>query len=814
VGISSALDMSFLQDVKFGLRMLAREPGFTAVMVIALALGIGVNTTVFNLVNAVLLRGLPFDHAERVMYLSSNRLAKNRTDIGTSVPDFRDWAAQSKSFQAMAGFSQDAMTIGDDSGAPERYSGTQVTTNFFSLIGQAPMLGRDLLPVEDRASAVPVCILGYGIWERRYGSRADILGKTIRINEVPTTIVGVMPKGMKFPVNADLWIPLVVKGDYEKRDAREIAVFGRLVPGATLAQARAEMQAIAQRLAAAYPKSNEGVGVTVIPYNDKYNGGDIRTLFMLMLGAVGFVLLIACANVANLLLARALARTREVSIRAALGASRWRVIRQLLVESVLIGILGGLGGLALAYWGVGLFDKAVANVGKPYWIVFRFDLTVFAYLAAVCVAAGVLFGLAPALQLSRVDLNSTLKEGGRGSSGAARSRWLSGFLVVSEVALSLVLLVGAGLLARSFLNSYAQTAGIRAERFLTMRVDLSGKKYATDAARRAFYERLEPLLAATPGIEAGAIVSHPPAKGSFEWPLELEGSAPVEQDQRPRIAVVVAGPSYFATAGIALLRGRAFDDADGLKDKGAAIVSHRFAAKYWPGEDPIGKRLRLLWDGDRPWLTVVGVSQDVVQNNRPTQNDGIDPLVFIPYRGKPVSDIALLARANAPTSLSGPLRREIQSLDPDLPVFGVMTLQENFEQQRWGLRVFGSLFGVFAAIALLLSSVGLYATMAYSVTRRTQEIGVRVAMGASRGNILWLVVAQGLRQLGIGLVVGLGGAFALARLMKALLFRVSATDPVTFAAISALLLSVGVLACWLPARSAMKVEPTVALRYE
>ncbi len=805
------MNMSFFQDVRFGIRRLLREPGFTAVVVVALALGIGVNTTVFTLVNAVLFRGLPFEQADRVMYLSTDDHARNQDDTAVSYPEFRDWRGQSKTFKELAAFSQTGLVV-SDSNAPERYNGTRLTANAFSLIGQKPLLGRDFQPDEDGVGAAPVCILGYTIWENRYGHDPNIFGKSIRVDDVATTIVGVMPQGMKFPLNADLWIPLVPAAEFEKRESRNIQVFGRLADGASLAQARNEFNLIGSRLEKEYPKSNQGIAIRVIPYNDEFNGGQIRIVFLALLGAVGFVLLIACANVANLLLARALGRNREISIRTALGAGRWRVVRQLLVESVLLGLLGGAVGLLIAKWGVRMFELAVANVGKPYWIVFRMDFTVFAYLGAVCVVTGILFGLAPAIQLSHVDLNSTLKEGGRGSSGGTRSRYLSACLVVTEVALSLVLLVGAGLMIRSFLNAYNRTSEMRAERYLTLRLALPDKKYPDAGARTRFYDQLVGRLSAVPGVESATVVSHLPMQGWFNWKFELEGKPPVEESKRPSSAGVVVSPSYFATAGLPLVRGRGFTDADGLPDQGAAIVNQRFAAKYWPGEDPVGKKLRILWDGDRPWLTVVGISQDFRQN---VQRDEFDPVVYVPYRAKPVGDFAILARsAVSPTSLTSAIRKEIQSIDGELPVFAVSTLEESIRQQSWAIRVFGTLFAAFALIALLLSSVGLYAVMSYSVTRRTQEIGVRLAMGASSGNILFLVLAQGLRQLGIGLAIGLAGAFGLARVLKGLLVGVTPTDPATFVAISAVLIAVGVLACWMPARSAMKMDPTTALRYE
>ena len=805
--------MSLFQDAKFASRMLLRDPGFTAVMVFALALGIGVNATVFTLVNAVLFRGLPFEEPDRILYLSCDRPTADDRDIGVSFPDFRDWRAQSKTFRGLAGFTNRAMVIIDTVNAPERYTGVQLTANAFSLIGQKPFLGRDFRPEEDHAGAAPVVILGYSLWESRYGRDPNILGKSIRINDVPTTVVGVMPPGMKFPLRADLWTTVIPTADSEKRESRSLEVFGRLTGGASPAQARAEIQGISRQLARDFPKSNAGVTAVVMPYNDRFNGGPIRTVFLVLLGAVGFVLLIACANVANLLLARSLVRSREISIRAALGAQRWRVIRQLLVESVLVGLMGGAAGLGIAVVGVRWFDAAVANVGKPYWIVFEFDFTVFAYLAGICLATGILFGLAPALHLSKVDVTATLKEGGRGSGSSRRVRYLSSFLVVSEVALSIVLLVGAGLMIRSFLKAYGLTSGIAAEQYLCMRLSLPEKAYPNADARLRFYERLEPRLHGVPGVESAAIVSNLPMAGAPSLKFDIEGRSPVEEDKLPGVSTVTVSPGYFRTMSNPLLRGRDFEDSDGLPGKGTVVVNQRFAAKYWPGEDPLGKRLRLHGDGERPWLTVIALSRDFRQIRN--EQGEFDPVVYVPYRGRPVAVYSLLIRATVPpTSLSTAFRKEIQAIDGSLPVFNVGTLLESFEQQRWQFRVFGTLFTVFALIALVLSAVGLYATMAYSVTRRTQEIGVRVAMGASSGSILYLVMTQGLRQLAIGLAVGLAGAFAMARVMKSLLVQVSPTDPTTFLTISAVLLTVGLFACWLPARAAMKVDPLVALRYE
>jgi predicted permease len=793
--------------------MLAKDPAFTAVVVVTLALCIGANTTVFTLVNAVLFKGLPFEHADRVMALSSTNLRKGSNRMGTSYPDFADWRTHSRKFQSLAAYSTFFATLNDSGGVPESYDGARMTANSFSLIGQKPLLGRDFSAGEDSRQAAPVAILGYTIWKNRYGSDPNVLGRTVRINEVATTVIGVMPSGMQFPRNNDLWLPLVPTDNSEKRESRGLSVFGRLSGGATKAEAQTEMDQLSKTLEKEYPKSNAGIGALVQTYTDSENGGSIRTVFLALLGAVVFVLLIGCANVANLLLARSVSRSKEISIRTALGASRWRVIRQLLIESVLLGVIGGAIGLFLAIWGVRMFDVALANSGKPYWIKFVMDYTVFGYLAGLCVLTGILFGLAPALHISKLDVNETLKEGGRGSSAGLRVRLLSGFMVVSELALALVLLIGAGLMIRSFLKMYGLDTGVNPNNLLTMRYNLPELKYPTRESRAAFEERLMPRLASIPGVESVALTSNLPLSGSGSYPFELEGQAPVEKDKRPTVSALTITPDYFQAVGTPVLRGRPFTVSDGAPGKPAVIVNKRFAAKYWPAEDPLGKKLHLFRDPEIPWLTVIGVCPDILQNN-PSRGD-LDPIVYVPFRQDPRGGAAIVARTRAaPNSLITAFRKEVRGVDENLPVFEVKSMQDFLVDRRWPFRVFGSLFAIFALIALALSSVGIYAVMAYSVSRRTQEIGVRMALGATTADVLRLVFSLGLKQLAIGLAIGLAAAFGLTRVLTALLVRISPTDPATFAGISLLLTAIGLIACWIPARKATRIDPMIALRYE
>src|ERR1051326_497925 len=524
--------MHLFQDARFGLRMLAKNPAFSSVIIVVLALGIGANTTVFTLANAVLFKGLPFAHPEEIMALGSSDIPKGRPRIGVSYPDYRDWRTQSKSFKDLGAFEGAPLNISDESALAERFTGGRTPATGFRWTAQTPLPGRDFLPADENPGAPAVCIIGWGVWKSRYGGDPAIIGRTVRLNEVPTVIVGVMPEGMKFPLGQDLWVPLVPSANYQKRDSRSLLVFGRLANGVTLAAARADMDTIAVRLDKEYAKTNHGIRARVTPYNDEFNGGQIRTLFFILLGAVGFVLLIACANVANLLLSRSLARSREVSIRPALGASPWRLVRQLLVESVLLSIMGGLVGLALAFWGVRMFDLAVANVGKPYWIKFTMDYTVFAYFAAVSVATGLLFGLAPALHASKIDINETLKESGRGASGGSRMRLLSAALVVGELALAVVLLSGAGLMIRSFLKMYSLDLGVRKDNLLVLRYTLAEAKYPTSEAKFRFHDRLLTELQATPGVESVAMALSLPLQGSNSWKYEIEGEPPQEPEKR------------------------------------------------------------------------------------------------------------------------------------------------------------------------------------------------------------------------------------------------------------------------------------------
>ncbi len=809
------------QDVKFAFRTLARNPGFTAVAVLTLSLGIGLNATVFTLANAVLYKNLPFRDSERILYISSINRTNSETD-DVSYPDFLDYRSQVKSFDAMAAFTGYNADISDTSSNAQRYRGTQVSSQTFPMIGQRPVAGRDFLPEDERSGAAPVAIISYGLWENRYAKNPAIIGQSIRVNEKPAVIIGIMPHGFQFPGDTDVWTPLVQTADMQKRESRDYTLIGRLAIGSKLSNASAEMETFSRRLAAAYPASNKDWSVRVQTFNDFFNGGPIKVVFGAMLGAVGFVLLIACANVANLLLGRAVGRSREISIRSALGASRWRVIRQLLVESVILSIAGGALGWLAAIWGIRTFDAAVIPNGKPAFIQFTVDYRVILYVAAVTLGTGILFGLAPALRLSKLDINAALKDGGHGSS-ILRGKFLSALLVVTEMALAVVLLAGAGLMIRSFLKMYNAPVGVQADNVLTMRMLLRDTNYSVPDGVVTFHQRLHERLAALPGVECVAIATNLPAGGTMRFPYELEEKPPVDVRKRPQTDAIVVSPGYFDVMKVRPQFGRTFTEADGVSGFPVAILNKSFADTFFPNEDALGKRLRIVNAPvgskagtpatPQAWLTVVGVVPDIIQND--LGKGQRDPIIYMPFRQLPMRGMSVVARTRVPpATLGDAFRREVKFLDADLPVFNLRTLDDFLAQRNWPWRVFGTMFAIFAATALLLASVGLYAVIAHSVSQRTQEIGIRMALGASGARVLRLIFMQGMRQLVAGLLFGLAAAFGVTRVLSTLLVGISPTDPVTFASVAFILTLAGVLGCMIPARRAIRVDPVVALRHE
>jgi putative ABC transport system permease protein len=806
--------MTLLHDIRFALRTLARNPGFTIIAVTALALGIGTNAAVFTLTNGILFKGFPFDKSDRILYLNTKDASLPANQFsGISYPDFRDWREQTKTFEGLAADTGERITISDKNGLPDNFIACQITANAFRLIGQKPAIGRDFDPSDDTTGAAPVVILNNGLWERRYGSDRSIIGQVIRVGGTLTTVIGVMPSGFAFPFDADVWIPLVPTPDFEKREVRDLVAFGRLRDDASVSAARAEMTTIGRNLQSSYPTTNQGIDIWVRTYSEFYLGPDIRAIFLSMLGAVGFVLLIACANVANLLLGRAVVRSREVSVRMALGAGRWRIVSQLLVESLILSFAGGAIGWLISRGGVHVFDAVAISFRKPTWMKFDMDARAFAFLAAISVGSGVLFGFVPALRLARMNVNVSLREGGRGAGRGRRERHLSSVLVVAEMALAVVLMAGAGLMVRTFLNIYRAPLGINENNVLTMRLPLPEGKYPKPNDQVLFHERLRPRLQSIPGVQWVAISNFLPTGGSSPFPYELEG-APSESQRRPLLAALVISADYFRVMDVRPLAGRTFTEDDGAVGPPVVIVNERFASKAWRGSSPLGRRLRLFSGSTaEPWLLVVGEVPNIVQNDITPKE--IDPLIYIPYRQKPMSDMAIVARTLVPPgTLATSFRQQIQTVDSDLSVYNLWTMQERLQRNYWIFQTFGVLFVVFAAIALFLASIGLYGVMAHSVSQRTQEIGLRMALGATGNAILRLLFGEGMLRGAIGLGIGVVGAFAVTRMLKAAVLLAVPADATTFVIASMILMLAAALGCWVPARRATRVDPAVALRHE
>ena len=799
---------TLLQDLRYGVRSLWQRPGFTAIAVITLALGIGANTTLFSFVNGILLRPLPYKNPAQLVVLDENAPKQGIKSFGVSYPNFVDWRAQNHVFEDVASYQANTNSL-VGAGEPEQVPGAKISHGLFELLGVAPSLGRTITADEDQPETNNVVLISDGLWRRRFGSDRSVVGQTLTVSGRTRTIIGVMPPDFKFPETAELWVPLALNEKLFTRTDHGLNTVARLKPNVTLAQAQAEMANIARRIEERNPVTNEGLGVDVYPLRARLVG-DYRQALLILLGVVAFVLLIACANVANLLLARSSARHKELALRAALGASRSRIVRQLLTESALLSLLGALLGVLLAVWGKNLLLAAIPG-DMPFWMKFDIDLRVLSFTFAISFLTVLAFGIAPALQASRTDLNDALKEGGR-SGGSGRHR-MRNLLVVSEVALALVLLVGAGLMVRSFAKLGQVHSGINPENVLTMEVPLTRAKYPEPAQQSAFFHELMPRVAALPGVSSAAAVSDLPLRGGWGRSLTVEGHPVLSVGQAPMINHAVVTPNYFRTMGIPLLQGRDFNEADQATAMRVTIVDERLAREYWPGESPLGKRIRFgPPESNEPWHTIVGVAGSVrhARLDRETRET-----IYVPYQQIPVNWMAVAVRTTVdPRSLAGAVKKEVLALDKDQPTANVLTMNEIVSRSIWQQRFYAMMFGLFAALALVLAAVGIYGVMSYAITQRTHEIGIRMALGADRIKVLRLTLAQGMKLALTGVVCGLGASYLLTRLMAGLLFGVSATDLGTFVSLAVLLVAVTLLACYIPARRATKVDPLVALRYE
>ena len=795
------------QDVRYGVRMLLKNPGFAIVAVIALALGIGANAAIFSVVNTVLLRSLPYNEPDRLMVLRENKLPQF-PEFSVSPGNFLDWQKQNTTFEKLAAINGTAYNLVGDA-EPERLRGARVSAGLFEMLGANPSLGRTFLDDEDQPGHDNVAIISSSLWKRRFSSDPNVVGQAITLSATSYTVIGVMPPAFQFPDReTDLWTPIAFNaGQAQQHGAHYISVIGRLKPGVTQEQAATEMDAIAGRLAEQYPDTNTGWRVNVLPMQES-EVRDIKSALLVLLGAVALVLLIACANVANLLLARATARQKEIAIRTALGASRRRIAQQLLTESVLLALAGGGAGLLLAVWGIGsLLTLAPQELPRVKDV--TLDVRVLGFTLVVTVLTGVIFGLVPALQASRPNLNETLKEGGRGTTGGHHR--VRGTLVITEVALALLLLVGAGLLIRSFYRLQQVTPGFNSKNALAVTVSLPGKKYPQDDQQSGFFTQLLDKVAALPGVVAVGATQSLPIQGDYVLGFNIQGRPPNGPGQEPNTNYYAVSPDYFKAMGIPLLRGRVFTEQDKKDSPRVAVINEELAKKFFPDEDPIGKRINVT-NGPERFREIVGIVGDVKQYGlaQPTTMQTYEPYLQTPFSG-----MTLVVRADGnPAALSGAIRSEVLAIDKEQPVSRIRPLEQVVSESVAKQRFLMLLLGIFASVALVLAAVGLYGVMSYSVNQRYHEIGIRAALGAQRKDVLKLVVGQGMALALTGAAIGLAASFALTRLMASLLFGVSATDPLTFAVIALLLTIVALLACYLPARRAMKVDPMIALRYE
>jgi putative ABC transport system permease protein len=802
---------SWFGEFRVAFRALLKQPGFTLVAVVTLALGIGANVAIFAVVNGMLLQPLPYANQARVLNLRE-RSPMSAGGITLALADYLDWRDRQHVFESMAVFQETTFTLtGVDE--PERFQGTATSTELFSLLGVAPITGRTFRAGEDQPGAEKVVVVGYGLWQRRFGG-APIVGRTIELDREPYTVVGVMAKEFGFPEFAQLWVPLTIDpaAAAAARGSHSYQAVGLLKPGVTEEQARANLATIARQLEQAYPRTNTDIGAYTEPLRERSLPGELRLAFVVFMAVVAFVLLIACANIANLLLGRAVTRDREMAVRTALGAGRWRLLRLLMAESLLIAAAGSALGLLV---GRAARDALVASVPIeiPIWMRFDIDATVVAFVVALTVVTGVTFGLIPALRASRRDVTAALKESGTRSAtgGAGRLRTV---LVVSEVAIAVVLLVGGGLVVRGFVRLMNVDPGFRPSNVLTLRVALPEAAYGSQDRRRAFVDEALPRIRALAGVERAAIVTSLPLAGGSSYGISIEGVPPPRPGRVPVAAFAATSPDYFETLGIRLVRGRTFDARDGRPGTDpVAIVNETLASRHWPNQNAIGKRFKLGDASSRqPWMTVVGVVGDVRQWGLDAPNG---EAMYVPHPQWPLRGFTVVVRtAGPPLALVDRVRRAIHDMDRHLPIADVFTMDRVVVRSLWQPRLFSWTFAVFGAVALVLAVVGVYGVVSYSVAQRTREIGIRVALGAGRGRIRAMVLNQGMRATFVGLGLGLACAMAVTRVMGALLYGVSPTDPVTFGLVTLVLAVTALIACLVPALRATKVDPIVALRCE
>ena len=815
------------QDVRYGARMLLKNPGITFIVVLALALGIGANTAIFSVVDAVLLRPLPYPESERLVVL--NETAKAMDDISISYPNFTDWRNQNQVFEKIGVFNRGSYNL-TGMGDAERIVTAQASADLFAALRVNPMIGRLYNNDEDKPGAAPVVVLSYALWQRRFGGQAGIVNQPITLNGKSYTVIGVMPEGFQYPSRAEMWVPVGQRSadpGWEQRGNHPgLYAVARLKPGVTFEKAKADMNGIVSNLEKQFPDDIAGNGVRLTPMLEVFVG-DIRRALWVLFAAVAFVLLIACANIANLLLARAQSRQKEMAIRSAMGAGRWRIARQLLTESILLALIGGALGLLIARWGIALI-LYISPDAIPRASEITLDWRVFAFTIGVSFVTGILFGLVPALQAGVVDVHETLKETGRGNSGR---HWLRSSLVVVEVATTLVLLIGAGLMIRSFYRLQKVNPGFSYDHVTSFTLALPEKKYQTPDQQIQFYNQLLDNLRGQPGVEAvGAASGLPLGNNGSQSSFIIDGRPIPPREQTPLMELCIVTPDYFRAMNIPLQRGRFFDARDDRswiagKDlsklqpiekevaaMNSVIIDEEFARRYWPNEDPVGQRIRMGGEKGNP-LTVLGVVGRVKMEGLGQDSKRVQG--YFPFAQLPDSAMTVIIKATGdPNQLIAGVRGQVKGIDPDQPIYNVRTMNEIRAESVAPERLNLALLSIFAGIALVLAIVGIYGVMSYSVTQRTHEIGIRMAIGAQPRDVFKMIIGQGMLLALIGVAIGLVGAFALTRLMATMLFGIEPTDPATFVSIAILLTAVALVACYIPGRRATRVNPLESLRYE
>lgn len=809
---------TFLQDFRYAGRMLTKQAGFTVVAALTLALGVGANTAIFSVVEGLLLRPLPYRHAERVVVVWENNRVRNRPHNVVNPANFLDWQDQAKSFDQMAAFVDQRYNL-TGTGEPEEVPSQLATPNLFTLLGAPAALGRTFTPEDAAAGREDVAVISHGLWQRRFGGKPDVIDRVISLSGASVTIIGVMPPDFKWFLKensltgkpADLWRPMTFTEEQRVRRGRYMSAVARLAPGVSQEQARAELDAIAGSLESQYADFNTGWGVTLVPLRDQLSG-EIKPALLVLLGAVGFVLLISCVNVASLLLARAAGRHKEMAVRSAMGAGRRRIVRQLLTENLLLALLGGSLGLLLSRWCVqALVALSPENLINAEQV--GVNLPVLGFTLAVSLLTGIVFGLAPALEASRVKLSETLKESSRGNAGSSRGRRVRDALVVAEVGLAFVLLVGAGLMARSFLRLSAVDPGFDTTNLLTLRVILPPAKYSEDGKVVAFFREALEHMRTLPGVRSASAVSALPfADLGAATSFAIEGKPAPAAGEEPVTDVRVVDEEYFRTMNIPVVAGRTFTAREAVEDGKVAVINQAMARTYFPGEDPVGKRITVNMQDEPEPTEIIGVVGDARYSSLEGE---VRPMVYWTHPQLVYSSMMIILRTSVePESLAAGARREILAIDKDQPVSDVRTMEswlaESISRTRFGTLLLGG----FAGLALILAALGVYGVMSHSVAQRENEIGVRMALGAQARDVLRLVIRQGLLLVIAGVALGLLGALALTRVLSSLLYGVSATDPLTFAAIALLLLGVSWIACYIPARRATRVDPLAALKYE